>query len=149
MKYFNWVRATSAFWCLAALALLGNTGCAVDANGGDEQRIAKVQLEATAVSPALPVSKVLKPSSTSLLLLLAPTQPDLFLNNISINRVTSGPVVNGTIFPGTATHPGHATLTLGPAKFDALAAKPLPFQVLLTYDDITFSVSDFQTIPPL
>jgi len=99
-------------------------------------------------TPALTVTRNVRTSISTLVLVLGPLAPTLFLGTIIITRVTSGPAVSGTIFPGTATHPGHATLNMTASKFDALARIVTPFDVVLTYDSITFIVSDLRTIPP-
>jgi len=98
-------------------------------------------------TPALPVTRNVRSSASTLVLVLGPLVPELFLGTIIITRVAAGPAVSGTIFPGSVSHPGHATLNMEASRFDALALMVPPFAVVLTYDGTTRAVSDLRTIP--
>lgn len=95
-------------------------------------------LQATSALLVTGVGYSASPTGPKLNLSLTPG-PNLYIGTISISR---GPVpISGTIFPGTALHPGRALISVDAVTFaDLYAQAILPCRVTLGYDSLTLSV---------
>jgi len=92
----------------------------------------------------LPVEEVAHQDNITLVLsMAAPLPSPLFIGSIT---VTSGSALSGSFVPGTASHPGNATLNVGGALFNTLLQTALPFKVVLTYDSVRRTISNLNVV---